>query len=148
MLRNGRDSEVLKPFDSAISILKCCCYFHSPFSFVWLVTSSLRSLNLPLSQFLVLDFNFNRYSYLLVVNKKSSTCCSEWSKMVFSFWDTLLWAWILKYFTGLILVCFRHPLLPPYTFFSSALQFYQNIIVHYLSSGYLQKHHTVITSAT
>jgi hypothetical protein len=109
----------------------------------WLVTSSLRSLNLPLSQFLVLDFNFNRYSFLLVANKKSSTCCSEWSKMVFSFWDTLLWAWILKYFTGLILVCFRHPLLPPYTFFSSALQFYQNIIVHYLSSRYLQKHHTV-----
>jgi hypothetical protein len=57
----------------------------------WLVTSSLRSLNLPLSQFLVpLDFNFNRYSYLLVANKKSSTCCSKWSKMVFVFLRLLL----------------------------------------------------------
>jgi hypothetical protein len=99
-----------------------------------LVTSSLRSLNLPLSQFLVLDFNFNRYSYLLVVNKKSSTCCSEWSKMVFSFWDTLLWAWILKYFTGLILgKFFFYPNIYPYTpTFFKILSFYPYHIIVYL----------------
>jgi hypothetical protein len=42
----------------------------------------------------------------------------------------------------------RRPLLPPFSFSGQAQQFYQNTIVFYLSSGYIKKYSTIITSAT